>query len=178
VIGALITLLLRSRRRYGGLIVHLGVVVTVIGIAMSSVYKMEREQTLKRGETMAINDYTLRLDGLVAGERPTHILVYANLAASKNGRVVAELTPGQRYYPNQQSPFASVDARYHLTEDLYVILSAFERDGSSATIKAMVNPMISWIWIGGAVILLGVIVAVLPERRLALLAARAAAERA
>jgi len=51
-----------------------------------------------------------------------------------------------------------------------VILSAFERNGSSATIKVLINPMISWIWIGGVIILLGVIVAVLPERRLALLA--------
>jgi cytochrome c-type biogenesis protein CcmF len=81
--------------------------------------------------------------------------------------------PGQRFYPNQQTPFASVDARYHWSEDLYLILSTFERNGSSATIKAMINPMISWIWVGGLVILLGVIVAVLPERRLALLGARA-----
>jgi cytochrome c-type biogenesis protein CcmF len=175
---AFAALLLRGRRRYGGLIVHLGVVVTIIGIAMSSLYKVEHEATLKRGESMTINGYSLRLDGLVAGERPTHILVYATLAASKNGQVVGELQPGQRFYPNQQSPFASVDARYHLLEDLYVILSAFERDGSSATIKAMVNPMISWIWLGGAIILLGVVVAVLPERRLALLAVRTSAQRA
>ena len=172
VVGAFLALLLKGRRRYGGLIVHLGVVVAILGIAVSSVYKVEHEQTLKRGESMAIDDYTLRLDGLVAGERPTHILVYASLAVSRNGATVAELKPGQRYYPNQQTPFASVDARYHLTADLSVVLSAFERDGSSATIKAMINPMISWIWIGGGIILLGVIVAVLPERRLALLAVR------
>jgi cytochrome c-type biogenesis protein CcmF len=90
--------------------------------------------------------------------------------AFKNGKPLHELTPGQRFYPNQQTPFASVDARYHWNEDLYVILSAFERNGSSATIKVLINPMISWIWIGGVVILLGVLVAVLPERRLALLA--------
>jgi cytochrome c-type biogenesis protein CcmF len=66
-----------------------------------------------------------------------------------------------------------VDARYRWTEDLYTILSTFERDGSSATIKAMINPMMAWIWIGGVVILLGVVVAVLPERRLAMLSVRA-----
>jgi cytochrome c-type biogenesis protein CcmF len=94
--------------------------------------------------------------------------------AFKDGKPLHELIPGQRFYPNQQSPFASVDARYQWNEDLYVILSTFERDGSSATIKIQIHPMISWIWLGGAVILLGVIVAVLPERRLSLLAARAA----
>jgi len=158
-------LLFGRRRRYGGLIVHLGVVLTILGIAVSSVYKSEHEQTLKQGESMAIGAYALRLERLTAGERPTHILVSATLGVSKDGRALGELSPGQRFYPNQQSPFASVDARYRLDEDLYVVLSAFERDGSSATIKAMRNPMISWIWIGGLVILLGVIVAVLPERR-------------
>ena len=173
---AFATLLLKSRRRYGGLIVHLGVVITIIGIAVSSVYKVEREQTLKSGESLTIGRYSVRFDGLAAGERPTHILVWANLMAFKDEKPVHELTPGQRFYPNQQSPFASVDARYHWNEDLYVMLSAFERDGSSATIKVIINPMISWIWIGGGVILLGVIVAVLPERRLALLTMRAKAQ--
>ncbi len=167
------TLLLKSRRRYGGLIVHLGVVIAIIGIAVSSVYKVEREQTLKAGEHMTIGRYTLRFEGLAAGERPTHILVWANLLAFRDGKPLQVLTPGERFYPNQQSPFASVDARYRWNEDLYVILSSFERDGSSATIKAMINPMISWIWIGGGVILLGIVVAVLPERRLALLTVRA-----
>ena len=170
------TLLIKSRRRYGGLIVHLGVVIAIIGIAVSSVYKVEREQTLKSGESMTVGRYALRFDGMAAGERPTHILVWANLTAFGDGKLLQELTPGQRFYPNQQSPFASVDARYRWSEDLYVILSSFERDGSSATIKVIINPMISWIWIGGGVILLGVMVAVLPERRLALLTVRAKAQ--
>ena len=173
LLAAFATLLLKSRRRYGGLIVHLGVVVAIIGIAVSSVYKVEREQTLKAGESLTIGRYSVRFDGLAAGERSTHILVWASLMAFKDSKPLHELVPGQRFYPNQQTPFASVDARYHWNEDLYVILSAFERDGSSATIKVLINPMISWIWIGGGVILLGVIVAVLPERRLALLTVRA-----
>jgi len=169
-------LLLRSRRRYGGLIVHLGVVIAIIGIAVSSVYKAEHEVTLKPGERMEIGPYTVQFNDLQAGERPTHILVWANLTVLKGNTPVARLHPGQRFYPNQQSPFASVDARYRWDEDLYTILSAFERDGSSATIKVMMNPMMAWIWIGGGVILLGVLVAVLPERRLAMLTARAKAQ--
>jgi cytochrome c-type biogenesis protein CcmF len=173
ILESFAALLLKSRRRFGGLIVHLGVVIAIMGIAVSSLYKVEHEATLKPGETLRIGQYSIRFDGMQAGERPTHILVWATLTALKDGRPVTELTPGQRFYPNQQSPFASVDARYHWNEDLYVILSAFERDGSSATIKVLINPMISWIWIGGGVILLGVLVAVLPERRLALLSVRA-----
>lgn len=59
--------------------------------------------------------------------------------------------------------FSSVDARYHLTEDLYVILSAFERDGGSTLPSGYHQSMISWIWIGGVVILLGCLFAVLPD---------------
>jgi cytochrome c-type biogenesis protein CcmF len=155
------------------LIVHLGVVIAIIGIAVSSIYKVEREVTLKPKERMEVGPYTVQFNDLQAGERPTHILVWANLTVLKGNKVLTELQPGQRFYPNQQSPFASVDARYHLGEDVYAILSTFERDGSSATIKVMINPMMAWIWIGGCVILLGVLVAVLPERRLAMLTARA-----
>jgi len=154
----------------------LGVVIAIIGIAVSSAYKVEREQTLKAGESLSVGRYTLRFDGLAAAERPTHILVWANLLASRDGAPLQTLTPGQRFYPNQSTPFASVDARYRWNEDLYVILSAFEKDGSSATLKVLINPMISWIWIGGGVILLGILVAVLPERRLALLTIRAKAQ--
>ncbi|HWT79678.1 MAG TPA: cytochrome c-type biogenesis CcmF C-terminal domain-containing protein, partial [Candidatus Methylomirabilis sp.] len=173
---ALATLLLKSRRRYGGLIVHLGVVLAIVGIAISSAYKVEREQTLQAGQSLTLGRYTLRFEGLAAAERPTHILVWANLVALRDGVPLQTLTPGQRFYPNQQTPFASVDARYRWNEDLYVILAAFDREGRSATIKALINPMISWIWIGGGVILLGIIVAVLPERRLALLSVRAKAQ--
>jgi cytochrome c-type biogenesis protein CcmF len=127
---ALGALLLRSRRRYGGLIVHLGVVVAVVGITVSSVYKVEREQTLQPGERLRIGSYAIQFDGLEAAERPTHVLVWANLKAFNGDKLVADLMPGQRFYPNQQTPFASVDARYHWSEDLYLILSTFERNGS------------------------------------------------
>jgi cytochrome c-type biogenesis protein CcmF len=172
-LAAFATLLLKSRRRYGGLIVHLGVVIAVVGIAISSIYKVEHEVTLKPNERMEIGPYAIAFRGLQAAEQPTHVLVWANLTVFKGDRPLSDLKPGQRFYPNQQTPFASVDARYRITEDLYTILSAFDRDGSSATIKAMINPMIAWIWIGGVVILLGVLVAVLPERRLAMLTVRA-----
>jgi len=176
LLAAFAVLLLKSRRRYGGLIVHLGVVIAIIGIAVSSLYRVEREATLKPNERMEIGPYAIELKDLNAGEQTTHVLVWATLTVFKDGKPLTDLRPGQRFYPNQETPFASVDARYRWDEDLYTILSAFERDGSSATIKAIINPMIDWIWFGGCVIVLGVIVAVLPERRLALLALRAKAQ--
>ena len=152
---ALGRLLAQNHRRYGGLVVHLGVVLVAIGVATSTVGKIEREQTLQRGETLEIGRYAVRFTGLSAAEQPTHLLVQAGLDVSEHGRPVGTLRPGQRLYPGSNSPFASVAVRYGLFRDFYVILGSFDRDGQWAQIKAQVHPMVAWIWLGGAVVLLG-----------------------
>ncbi len=162
---ALGRLLAQNHRRYGGLVVHLGVVLVAIGVATSTVGKIEREQTLKRGETLEIGRYAVRFTGLSAAEQPTHLLVQAGLDVSEHGRPVATLRPGQRLYPGSNSPFASVAVRYGLFRDFYVILGSFDRDGQWAQIKAQVHPMVAWIWLGGAVVLLGGALALWPSGR-------------
>jgi cytochrome c-type biogenesis protein CcmF len=162
---ALGRLLAQNHRRYGGLVVHLGVVLVAIGVATSTVGKLEREQTLKIGEALEIGRYTVRFTGLSAFERPTHLLVQAGLDVSDRGRPVGGLRPGQRFYPGSNSPFASVAVRYGLVRDFYVILGSFDREGQWAQIKAQVHPMVAWIWLGGAVVLLGGILALWPAGR-------------
>jgi cytochrome c-type biogenesis protein CcmF len=152
---ALGRLLLQNHRRYGGLVVHLGVVLIAVGVAVSSVGKTEREATLRRGETLELGPYALRFAGLSAREAPTHLLVEAHLAATDAGRPIGTLQPGQRLYASSNSPFASVAVRYGLFRDLYVILGAFDREGQWAQVKAQVHPMVAWIWLGGAVVVLG-----------------------
>lgn len=155
----------RNRRRYGGLIVHLGVVLLTIGIVGSSTYKLEREAALAPGESFQVGRYTVRFDGLEGAEAPTHFRVWGAFTVSADGRPGRVLKPAQRFYQGYDSPFASVDARYGLREDLYLILASFARDGSQATVKALVNPLISWIWLGGVVILVGALTALWPGRR-------------
>jgi cytochrome c-type biogenesis protein CcmF len=164
-LAALPRLLRQNRRRYGGLIVHLGVVLVAIGVATSSVGKVEREATVNVGEHLDLGSYRLRFDGLRASEQPTHALISADVTVLDGGREVARLEPGQRVYPNSQSPFATVDIRYRLGHDLYVILGNFDRQGRWATLKAQVHPMIAWIWIGGVVVVLGSLLAVWSPRR-------------
>jgi cytochrome c-type biogenesis protein CcmF len=165
MILAMGNLFVRNRRRYGGLIVHVGVAIIAIGIASSQNYKVEKERTLRLGETLDIGRYTLRLEGLSAGEAATHTKVIASVTVTNNERPVGRLEPAQRFYPGQDSPFATVDGLYGLREDLYLILGAFEADGRSATLKAMINPLIGWIWLGGAVIAAGALLATFPHRR-------------
>jgi cytochrome c-type biogenesis protein CcmF len=168
-------LLAQNHRRYGGLVVHLGVVLIAIGVATSTVGKLERELTLKRGEALELGPFALRFTGLSAGEQPTHLLVQAGLELTQAGRPAGTLRPGQRLYPGSSSPFASVAVRYGLFRDLYVILGAFDRQGEWAQIKAQVHPMIAWIWVGGLVVLTGGVLALWPAGRRAASTVRVAA---
>jgi cytochrome c-type biogenesis protein CcmF len=162
---ALGRLLAQNHRRYGGLVVHLGVVLLAIGVATSTVGKTEREQTLRRGETLELGRYAVRFVGLSAVDQPTHLLVQAGLEVTERGRPLGTLRPGQRLYPGSNSPFASVAVRYGFTRDFYVILGSFDREGEWAVIKAQVHPMVAWIWLGGVVVLLGGLLALWPAAR-------------
>jgi len=75
------------------------------------------------------------------------------------------MQPSKKFYPQEQSPIAGVDYWMGLKEDLYLVLGDFARDGSQATIKMQVNRLVSVIWIGGLVLTLGALLAILPERR-------------
>jgi cytochrome c-type biogenesis protein CcmF len=162
---AFVRLLTQNHRRYGGLVVHLGVVLLAIGVATSTVGKLEREATLQRGETLELGRYAVKFSRLSALEQPTHLLVQAALEVSEGGRPVGTLQPGQRLYPGSNSPFASVAVRYGFFRDFYVILGSFDREGQWAQIKAQLHPMVAWIWLGGVVILLGGALALWPAGR-------------
>src|SRR5262249_20698790 len=81
----------------------------------------------------------------------------------RSGRDV--LRPAKKFYPQEQTPIASVDYRLGFLEDVYLVLGDFAQDGSHATIKLQVNRMVSWLWIGGLVLTLGTALAILPEAR-------------
>jgi cytochrome c-type biogenesis protein CcmF len=140
-------------------------VLVAIGVATSTVGKTEREQTLRRGETLELGRYAVRFVGLSAAQQPTHLLVQANLEVAEHGRPLGALRPGQRLYPGSNSPFASVAVRYGFARDFYVILGSFDREGQWAVIKAQVHPMVAWIWLGGVVVLLGGLLALWPAGR-------------
>jgi cytochrome c-type biogenesis protein CcmF len=141
-------------QRYGGYFAHLGVVVMAVGIAASSAMQTQHEATLRPGETMQVEDYTLRFDGMWAQDQPQRFSVGATLQASRNGRSLGTMEPRLNYYPTQEDPVPTPAVRSRMT-DLYVVLMAFQPDGSSATISAIVEPLVIWIWTGGVMIALG-----------------------
>ncbi|MBZ0170038.1 cytochrome c-type biogenesis protein cycK [Candidatus Methylomirabilis lanthanidiphila] len=162
---ALSRLTSRGRRRYGGLIVHLGMAFLVIGITASSVFKLEQEVTLKPGESLQLGRYQVRFDDLSAWQEPHRFVVQGNFTIFNANQKIAEMRPAKRFYPAEQQPIGTVDVRSTMREDLYLVLSSFTQDGTSATVKALVRPLVMWIWVGGWVMVLGSLIAIWPDRR-------------
>ena len=163
-IGALGSLIWHSKRRYGGYIVHIGVVMIYAGIAASQSYGTHIEKRVKIGDTIEINDYMLRYEKLAAVQATSvKTRIIAQLAVEKNGKRIWTARPEKEFYKGQNQPVSEVDVRSTLASDLYVILADFSED-ESATIKVYYNPMVKWLWMGGWVIALGTIVTAWPDR--------------
>ncbi|MDO8478701.1 MAG: cytochrome c-type biogenesis CcmF C-terminal domain-containing protein [Candidatus Rokubacteria bacterium] len=161
---AFVRLMVRNHRRYGGFLVHLGVVIIFVGVAGSSGYGRQLEQTVGVGESLSIGRYRVQFEGLRQAARDTRVAVVAAFQVFSSEMPVGRLEPAKLFYSGRQEPIAHVAIRSSWREDLYLILAGFTSDGSTATIKAMVNPLLIWLWVGGGVITAGTAWAILPDR--------------
>ncbi|HEU4400728.1 MAG TPA: heme lyase CcmF/NrfE family subunit [Candidatus Polarisedimenticolia bacterium] len=163
--GAFLSLVDRNKRRYGGFVVHLGFMLIVIGVTGSMAFKQEATATLQRGESFSLGRFTMRFEEVENRDTPNYEFLGARLAILDGGRQVGTLEPGQNFYKAGQDPSTEVDIRSTLREDLYLILTGFDPQAGVYTFKAYLNPLINWIWIGGAVLILGSWFAMLPDLR-------------
>ncbi|MEW5917753.1 MAG: cytochrome c-type biogenesis CcmF C-terminal domain-containing protein, partial [Gemmatimonadota bacterium] len=148
-----------NRRRYGGYIAHIGVVCLTLGVAASSAFRAERDATLKPGEKMAMAGFELQLVCQGGREEPHRAVIGATMIVLRGGKEVGRLTPRMNFYTTQQQPVPTPAVRSRPWGDLYLNLMAFEQDGSSATIRAITEPLVPWIWVGGFIICIGAMVA-------------------
>ncbi|MEP6495030.1 MAG: heme lyase CcmF/NrfE family subunit [bacterium] len=162
---ALVKLVGSNRRRYGGYIAHFGVFFVALGITASSSLRSEREATLKPGETVSVYGRTVRLKSMWGREEKQRSVVGATMELIENGNVRATLEPRMNFYPTSQEPVPTPDVHSGVFGDLYLSLVAFRPDGSTATIKAIYEPLLPWIWFGGGVVVFGAIVSGWPARR-------------
>ncbi len=152
-----------NRPRYGGYIVHIAIILIAIGVVGSYFYSMEKEVILMPGEEMTIEGYTLTYEGMVSSQTESRITYTATLSVHNKGKLIGQLVP-EKYFHRAYPAVTEVAIRSTLVEDLYVILVGWDEVGATA-FKVLINPVIKWIWIGGAVLLLGGLVALWPERR-------------
>ncbi len=152
----------KLRRRYGGYIVHFGMVLMVVGITGSTAFKLEKEVTLQRGQSMTIGAYTLQYNDFNSFNDRNRTVYAATLGVTKNGRRLKDITTERRYYINAKQPTTEVSLRTTLREDLYLTMPMIGQN-NVITIKAAVNPLLLWGWIGGGLMVLGGIMAIIPS---------------
>jgi cytochrome c-type biogenesis protein CcmF len=162
------SLLERDQRRWGGYLVHLGVAVIAIAVVSSTVYQEQVRATVAPGASFRVGDYVLTYGGLserTPGVNGIATEVVANVSISEGGEAAGVLFPGKRYfagYPEQPASMVAIDG--DLQEDLYVFLQGWD-DTEVAVFQAFVNPLMQWLWIGGAVYLIGGLAALLPGQQ-------------
>ncbi|MBI2871728.1 MAG: heme lyase CcmF/NrfE family subunit [Chloroflexi bacterium] len=160
----LMRLVASNKPRYGGLVAHLGFVVMGAGVVASSLFSSSVEGTLRPGDSLTIEDYQVTYGGLNQYQTASKQVVSASLNISRGGTFLQPMQAEKYYHRSHDNPVTEVGLRSTLMEDLYVILAGWGNDGS-ATLKILVNPLVTWIWLGGGVLLFGTVVAMWPDRR-------------
>jgi cytochrome c-type biogenesis protein CcmF len=165
VVHAFGTLLSKNQQRYGGYIVHLGVVMMMVGFT-GAAFNEEKLENVKPGDSTEVHNY--RLEYLTADPLPHQHYggARARVALYQNGQGLALMAPEKRIYWLEEQPTSIPSIYSTIQEDLYLVLSNVEADGS-ATLKIYRNPLVNWLWIGGCVLILGNLIVMWPhpERR-------------
>jgi len=153
----------KNRRRYGGYIVHVGIVSIFVGIAASNAFRIEATQALKPGETMQVGKFTLRYERIATEEDAHMSRVTALVSVAADGAPLGTLGPEKRFYKKPQQPTTEVAIRPRLAEDLYLVLGSYDPPSGVATIQAYVNPLVAWLWIGGFLMGIGTVITMWPS---------------
>ena len=153
--GAAVTKTLsRNRRRYGGYVVHLGIVLIVIGFA-GTAFKVERQALLSPGESMRVGSYELGYEGARQASTTEKEMVAAEVTVTRGGENIGTLHPQRNFHLAQRQFQSEVAIRTNPVEDLYLVVTGFDADGDAA-LRAFVNPLTWWIWAGAAVMAIGI----------------------
>jgi cytochrome c-type biogenesis protein CcmF len=156
-----------NRRRYGGQIIHFSILLIVMGITGSQAYQTEVQVALATGESVEVNGYTLAYQEYTyrqIEQSGNKVLNQAVIDVYRGSRKLATVRPERNLHSNVEGAVTEVALRPNLKEDLYIVLASMEPDGLAA-FQVLINPMVVWLWIGGAVLILGTLVAAWPPKR-------------
>lgn len=169
ILTAFVNLIWRNKRRYGGYIIHIGLVMIFIA-SIGGPYKSEKEVTLKPGQSGSLGIYKVTYNKPLTWSDPKKHTIATAMTVYKNGKRLGSVTPKKEFYEDQQQPWTRVSVLSTLKEDFYVILTGVDK-GNIAGYKIIINPVMQWFWIAGFVMTLGTIIAYWPDpsekRRLA-----------
>jgi cytochrome c-type biogenesis protein CcmF len=153
----------RNMRRYGGYVVHFGVVLLVIGLA-GAAFNRDKEQTMATGDKLQLGRYTLVSQAYTEDDNANYGSRAALLEVYKDGEYLTRLNPEERRFKASGGQPVHIVANHStLREDLYVVFQGLDVASGHPTIKAIINPLVNWIWIGVLVIAFGTGMALVPN---------------
>lgn len=164
-LGAFITLFTRNRRRYGGYLVHLAVIMIGLGFIGEAYFQQQTQATLAQGESLTLAGYTVRFDSLrhyigADGRQVTE----ATTSVMRDGQLLGLLHPRQDFFPEHGQRVTAPDSYATMGGDVYVILIGWDDIGmGGSTFKVYYNPMIAWTWLGAFVLIGGTLIAMWPQ---------------
>jgi cytochrome c-type biogenesis protein CcmF len=160
---AMIGLVSRSKRRYGGYIVHVGIAVMFLGFAGEG-FKQQGLSLLKLGGTLPVAHFTIRHDALRVTSDAQKQMITGHVTVFDDGKEIATMEPAKWFYAKkEQNPTTEVAIRRGIGEDLYIVLAGYDAAEQSATYEVTVTPLVNWIWFGFAIMALGTGLALMPE---------------
>jgi cytochrome c-type biogenesis protein CcmF len=162
IFASMVHLAHRNTRRYGGYIVHFGVIVVMIGFA-GSAFNKDAEQEMGFGDKMNIGAYTLVCQSYTQEDKPNYGSEWAIIDVFKGGKQIATLYPEQRFYKASQQTSTMVANRSTMREDLYLVYEGRNLDTGRPIIKAHLNPLVMWIWVGVWIMIAGTVIALIPN---------------
>jgi len=177
VLGALFNLVAKNRRRYGGYIVHFGIIGMFLGF-VGSAWNLEREVTLSPGQTHQIGDFTLAYLGTrmcpgnpkCSPEEQADLnkrMLFADFEVTKNGESLGQIHPAKFFYAkNPDGPTTEVSLLQSLKQDLYTVIGMIDPQTKRGTFRFHVNPLVMWIWLGGMVLVCGAGISLWPDMAL------------
>jgi cytochrome c-type biogenesis protein CcmF len=173
LLTAMVGLVGRNKRRYGGYIVHLGIVLIFLGFAGEGMSRDE-QLLLKPGEQAVVGRYTLQLEAIRVTDDGQKQMVTGHIAVKdENGQSLGTMYPAKWYYrKHEDQPTTEVAIRRTVAEDLYIVMPGFEMQEQTASVEVHVNPLVNWIWAGFGILAIGTGIALLPETAFSFAAAK------
>jgi cytochrome c-type biogenesis protein CcmF len=163
-LASAVDLTMRNTRRYGGYIVHMGMVLIFVGLA-GVAFNRDTQKEMRPGSTLQIGKYVLLLQNIDSKQEKNYTAERMIIEAMQDGKPLMMLYPERRFFPSNEQSGTMVAIYSTLREDLYVVYAGRSPDSQLPVIHAYLNPLVKWIWLGGVVVVLGTIVTLLPNRR-------------
>src|ERR1041385_5371756 len=163
MLTAAIGLVARNKRRYGGYIIHVGIVLIFLGFAGNG-FKRDEEVTLKPGQQATVGDFTVRLNGVKVTDDGQKQMVTADTTVLRDGKEIARMYPARWFYrKHEEEPTTEVAIRRGFAEDAYLLMPAFSVEEIGRAHGIHINPLVNWVWTGFGVLAIGTGIALLPD---------------